>query len=118
MFARMSLKRKQTYKQISSKFPAYLWEDHIEDIIIDFFVKEASLRDAAWFAKLTTHKHCSILETELVFYGMFIHYSINRKRNFADYLEKCELPPSDVSGDVPFLLIHHLSKCPRDYWQK
>ena len=57
-------------------------------------------------------------KTELVFYGMFIFYSINRKRNFDDYLEKCELPPSNVSGDVPFLLIHHLSKCPRDYWQK
>ena len=48
-------------------------------------------------------------KTELVFFGMFIYYSINRKRNFNDYLEKCELPPSNVSGDVPFLLIHHLS---------
>ena len=117
MFARMSLKRKQTYKQILSKFPAYLWEDHIEDIIINFFVKEASLRDAAWFAKLTTHKHCSILENRTCLF-IHVYYSINRKRNLNDYLEKCELPPSNVSGDVPFLLIHHLSKCPRDYWQK
>ena len=116
MFARMSLKRKQTYKQILSKFPAYLWEDHIEDIVINFFVKEASLRDAAWFAKLTTDKHCSILENRTCL--LWDVHSINRERNFNDYLEKCELPPGNVSGDVPFLLIHHLSKCPRDYWQK
>ena len=74
-------------------------------------MKEASLRNAAWFAKLTTHKHCSILENRTcLLWDVHILQHQSEKRNFDDYLEKCELPPSNVSGDVPFLLIHHLSK--------
>ena len=104
-YVRQDVLEKETnvLKQISSKFPAYLWEDHIEDIIINFFVKEASLRNAAWFAKLTTHKHCSILENRTcLLWDFHILQHQSEKETLTITWKNVNFPPAMFLVTSPF----------------